>query len=94
MANNTNIAFAIIMFLLNIMLYGCGNMKKKGYIWSTIHSNCSDGTETDELFFNINFIKKCSPEIKTIISFYSKQYLHPDNYLYSNESDSVLATAL
>ena len=79
---------------------GCRNMKGKFTIWSTIHSNhqneiTGEYWETDELFIeNIELIKKTSIEVKTIIAFYSKQYLHQDYYLYTNNIDSILANAL
>ena len=75
-------------------------MKRKFTIWGTIHSNhhneiTGEYWETDELFIeNIELIKNSSIEVKTILAFYSKQYLHQNNYLYTNNVDSILANAL
>ena len=98
MAYKKNI-FVCFMLILNIMLYGCGKMENKFTIWGTIHANHigenGEYFETDELYIeNIDLIKKCPPEIKIIIAFYSKQFLHENNYTYSNRIDSILAGAL
>jgi hypothetical protein len=48
------------------------HMKGKTTIWATLHSNHSDGTETDDVVIvGADFIKKSSPETKTIIAYYS-----------------------
>jgi hypothetical protein len=87
------------MLLLTTMAFGYGNRENKFTVWAALHSNRvsenGEHFETDELCIpNVELIKKCPPEVKIILAFYSKQFLHADNYMYSQEIDSILAGAL